>query len=346
MLGVFEIFTMIDNIVASKANLKDLDVYFFEPDAGPQATPNYLRRATPSEAPAPTRKALLAATHLAGTVQLMDQPWTAIFAPPRPLPRIAWNWQSIVPLCVGLTMTAMIVGYLLMSIRHTTDLEALTASLRRTTDDLRRNAEKITHMARHDSLTGLPNRVLFQERAEMAVAELGRGRPFSMLCLDLDRFKAVNDGLGHGAGDQLLRGVAERIRSCLRETDTAARLGGDEFAIIIKDAPLPDHAALVARRVIDVVSRPYEIQGHEVRIGVSIGIASAPGDGHDADSLMSHADMALYAAKNAGRCTFRFYDERCNEAFMAGADAVGDRLASLAWLETQWPRGLAGADTV
>ena len=301
VLGAFGIVGMIDNIVSTKAMLTDLDVYFFEPGAALDDPANYQRQIRPDGATGVTQRTLLARPHWSGSVAIMDQQWTAIFLPAEPLRRLSWQWQTAAPLVIGLTMTAMIVTYLLVSLRRTAQLEALTASLHRTTEDLRRNMDKVTHMARHDLLTGLPNRVLFRERLDEAVAHLGRGHPFSLLFLDLDKFKAVNDTLGHSAGDELLCLATERMGSCLRETDTLARLGGDEFAVILRDTPTASDAELIAQRLIDRVSQPYEIERHDVMIGVSIGIAVAPDDGEAAEVLQIRADLALYAAKGGGR---------------------------------------------
>jgi len=307
VLGAFGIVAMIDNIVSAKAMLTDLDVYFFEPQATLDAPANYQRQTEPNGETGVTQRTLLARPHWTGTVPIMDQQWTALFLPAEPLQRMFWQWQTTMPLVIGLTMTAMIVAYLLVSLRRTAQLEALTTSLARTTDELRRNMDKVTHMARHDLLTGSPNRVLFKERLDEAIAYLGRDRPFCLFFLDLDKFKAVNDNLGHPAGDQLLCLATERMRTCLREIDTLARLGGDEFAVILRDMAIRSEAGLVAHRLIDVVSQPYDLDGHIVTIGVSIGIAIAPDDGEAAELLQIRADLALYAAKRAGRGTAAFF---------------------------------------
>jgi diguanylate cyclase (GGDEF)-like protein len=308
VLGAFGIVAMIDNIVTAKAMLNDLDVYFFEPGAGLDDPANYQRQVRPVGPDTATQRTLLARTHWSGTVPIMDQQWTAIFVPTLQIQRVSWRWQTTMALVIGLTMTAMIAAYLLISLRRTAQLEALTASLNQTTDDLRHTVDKVTHMARHDLLTGVPNRVLFKERLDEAVAYLGRGRPFSLLFLDLDQFKAVNDTLGHAAGDQLLCRATERMRKCLREIDTLGRLGGDEFAVILPDVAVPSEAGLLARRLIAVVSQPYDLDGHATVIGASVGIAIAPDDGAEAEVLQIRADLALYAAKNAGRGRAAFYD--------------------------------------
>ena len=174
----------------------------------------------------------------------------------------------------------------------------------------RRRAEaRIAHMAHHDALTDLPNRVLLRERIEHAFARARRfGETFAVLCLDLDRFKSVNDTLGHPVGDALLKVVADRLRSCVRETDVIARMGGDEFAILQIDPENGPAADDLAQRVLELVGAPYDLDGQHVVIGTSIGIAVAPRDGDSADQLLKNADLALYRAKSAGRGTHRFFE--------------------------------------
>ena len=172
----------------------------------------------------------------------------------------------------------------------------------------RKRAERqIAYMAHHDALTGLPNRTLLHERIARSVAQLGRGVGFAVLCLDLDRFKAVNDTLGHAAGDALLRAVSERLLSCVRETDTVARLGGDEFAVVQAGTARPEDVEHLAGRILAAVGAPYDLDGHQVVIGTSVGIAVAPGDGGDGEQLLRSADTALYRAKADGRGVYRFF---------------------------------------
>ena len=173
--------------------------------------------------------------------------------------------------------------------------------------------EKVVFMARHDALTRLPNRTLFVERMQQALMGLDQGLAFAVLCLDLDRFKEVNDTLGHAMGDVLLRTVSERLLSCVRATDTVSRVGGDEFTIIqIAPQSLGETEAL-ARRIIEVASEPYDLEGRRATIGLSIGIAVAEAHGLTADDttadvLLRNADMALYRAKADGRGTWRFFE--------------------------------------
>jgi diguanylate cyclase (GGDEF)-like protein/PAS domain S-box-containing protein len=174
----------------------------------------------------------------------------------------------------------------------------------------KRTEAQIVHIAHHDLLTGLPNRTFFMAKIEEAGARLRRWRqPFTVFILDLDRFKIVNDSLGHPAGDILLKETATRLKATLRETDVLARIGGDEFAIIqAGEADPREGAAALAERVIDVIRRPYEIEGNTVNIGTSIGIALAPGDGTDPHELIKKADLALYRTKSKGRNGYRFFD--------------------------------------
>ena len=167
---------------------------------------------------------------------------------------------------------------------------------------------KIVYMARHDALTNLPNRVLFAERVDQALGSSGRGETFALLCLDLDHFKQVNDTLGHPFGDSLLRAVATRLSACIREIDTVARLGGDEFAIVQIGLHSPEDATILARRIVDTMKLPFDIEGHRVTIGVSIGISLAPSDGTSYGKLLKNADVALYKAKADGRDTWRFFE--------------------------------------
>ncbi len=173
----------------------------------------------------------------------------------------------------------------------------------------RRQAEmKIAHMARHDALTDLPNRLLLRERLTEALAHVERSQRLAVLYLDLDLFKNVNDSLGHTTGDELLRAVAGRLRDCVRETDTISRVGGDEFCIIQTDISDATDAERLAGRIAEAIRAPYDLHGHLVMIDASIGIALAPADGTDANELLKNADMALYGAKADGRGAFRFFE--------------------------------------
>jgi diguanylate cyclase (GGDEF)-like protein len=172
----------------------------------------------------------------------------------------------------------------------------------------RRSEAKIAHMALHDPLTGLANRALLNERLEHAITRAKGGEIVAAHLIDLDLFKNVNDTLGHPVGDKLLSLVSSRLRRLVREGDTIARMGGDEFAIVQIAINGPPDATSLAHRVIEAVSAPYEIEGHQVVIGASVGIAVGPGDGLNDHELMRNADLALYKAKADGRGTFRFFE--------------------------------------
>jgi diguanylate cyclase (GGDEF)-like protein len=177
--------------------------------------------------------------------------------------------------------------------------------------------ERIAHMARHDALTDLPNRVLFRERLDHEVKRVKRGECLAVLCLDLDQFKSVNDALGHPVGDELLKLVGERLRGRTRDLDTVARLGGDEFAVVMTQMEQPSDAATLAKRIRDSIIQPYQIDGHHIVTDISIGISVAPHDATDSDSLMRNADMALYGAKADGRGTYRFFEPDMNTRMRA-----------------------------
>jgi diguanylate cyclase (GGDEF)-like protein/PAS domain S-box-containing protein len=174
----------------------------------------------------------------------------------------------------------------------------------------RKRAEaRLAFMAQHDGLTGLPNRNLLRQQMDDLLLHTRRSSDkVAVLVLGLDNFKAVNDTLGHGIGDKLLRGVAKRLRSTLREEDVLARLNSDEFAIVQSGLARPEDAVLLARRLLEAVGDPYLLDGHSVVIGASIGIAMSPGDGDESDRLLKNADMALSRAKNDFRGTFSFFE--------------------------------------
>jgi len=167
-------------------------------------------------------------------------------------------------------------------------------------DDRRRDQARIAHMATHDALTGLPNRAKFWERLSEAVARARRGDLAAVLSIDLDRFKQVNDTLGHPTGDALLQGVTFRLNSLVRDTDTVARMGGDEFMVVQSQVRLPSDAADLAVRIIHALSQPFEIGAHAIQIGASVGVVLMAADS-DAETLVQHADVALYRAKSLGR---------------------------------------------
>ncbi|HEX6159113.1 MAG TPA: EAL domain-containing protein, partial [Thermoanaerobaculia bacterium] len=179
-------------------------------------------------------------------------------------------------------------------------------SVSRDVSERRQAEEQIEYQAYHDALTGLPNRSLFRDRLTVALAHAKRqSGPVAVMFLDLDRFKYINDTFGHSLGDELLRGIAERLRRSLREEDTIARMGGDEFTVLLADLTAVDDAAMIAQKLLETVAAPLHIEGHELYITTSIGIALYPSDGDTAEALLKNADGAMYRAKEAGRNSYQ-----------------------------------------
>jgi len=204
----------------------------------------------------------------------------------------------LIVLAAGLIITIFVVVYLGLASRNSRQLELAN--------------RRVLELAQIDTLTGLPNRAFFLKQLEAAADARGhpRGATFSVLMLDLDRFKNVNDSLGHAAGDALLREVAERLRSALRGTDVLARLGGDEFAIIQSGCDDQKMGSInLATRISRRIAEPFLLPGNQVEVGTSIGIAMAPGHGSDPQELLKKADLALYRSKSAGRNCFTLYDD-------------------------------------
>lgn len=172
--------------------------------------------------------------------------------------------------------------------------------------------EQLAFLAHHDPLTGLPNRNFFNQRLREALDRTSRKSGFALCFIDLDRFKLINDSLGHGAGDAVLIEVAHRLGAVCRTADTLARLAGDEFVILMEGVERGEEAAAIATRILAALERPLLAQGREVDVGASLGLSLYPGDGGDIETLLRNADAAMYAAKAAGRNTFRFYDEAMN----------------------------------
>src|SRR5712691_4466233 len=220
--------------------------------------------------------------------------------------------------------------HILQQAEATLDETGRVVSLSGTLQDIterRHTEEKVRQLAYFDSLTGLANRECFKEHLAQAIA-LARHyhRQLAILFLDLDNFKRINDTLGHNVGDLLLKAVAARLRACVRASDAVtrletvesneqvARLGGDEFTILLSEVGSSEDAARVAQRMLDTLSTPLTVGGHEVFITPSMGIAMFPQDGEDVDSLLKHADMAMYYAKHCGKNLYKFYTESMKDA--------------------------------
>jgi diguanylate cyclase (GGDEF)-like protein len=168
--------------------------------------------------------------------------------------------------------------------------------------------QRIAHMAHHDALTNLPNRVLFREHLEQQLAGIQSGEQLAVLYLDIDEFKSINDSLGHMVGDELLKAIAAALSSCIKGHGFVARLGGDEFAIVQSAISGPEEVTELVTRIYEAIRRPYECLGHQLVADTSIGIALAPEHGADLDQILKNADLAMYSAKAAGRRTYRFFE--------------------------------------
>jgi len=173
----------------------------------------------------------------------------------------------------------------------------------------KRTEQQLAFMATHDPLTGLPNRMLFNDRLTVALAYAQRNRQkLTVMLLDLDSFKQINDTLGHSVGDQLLRAVGDRLKGSLRKTDTVARMGGDEFLLLLPQIARAEDAATVAQHIMKTFQAPFSLEGRELCITASIGIAIYPDDGEDVDTLLRNADKAMYRAKQKGRNNYQRYN--------------------------------------
>lgn len=298
--GVFEIAPLVENVLAA-ALPGDISAYIYDPEKPAAAQLIHWHPASGQAGrTAPARQDLLEGPHWESTLHMADQTWGVVFVPDRvdPFDRLA---PAIIPFAIGMLITAMIEAYLAVSMRRTLELERLTHELRVTAKTLAERGEKLTYLARHDPLTGLRNRTGFAEDAfQFAARHPDRAR-VAVLMLDLDRFKAANDTLGHAAGDLLLSQVAQRLRENVAEQDILARLGGDEFVIVQTEGWQPQAAELLADRVVEALCAPYRIGNADVEIGVSIGIAICDGRELDMDSMVRRADRALYSAKIGGR---------------------------------------------
>jgi diguanylate cyclase (GGDEF)-like protein len=204
------------------------------------------------------------------------------------------------------------------------EIGRLAQSFNRMAAGIAEREKRITQLAFNDSLTGLPNRAYFRQDLDLELKQADRrGRGLALICVDLDNFKSVNDTLGHPVGDELLRAVAARLSAYVGDA-MVARLGGDEFTVILSQRDAHEAAGAVAGRLIAALAEPFEINGNEITVGASAGVAMAPGDGGDADTLLKHADLALYQAKGEGGGTYRFFEAEMNARAQARHRLEGD----------------------
>ena len=219
------------------------------------------------------------------------------------------NWRGAVQQVDGASSTVVeLANGRVMSIHHQPMPDSGWVATHEDITERRRAEAQVAHMARHDLLTGLANRLQFNEQLDQVLQLTALGGCAALLCIDLDRFKAVNDTFGHAVGDSLLRNVAERLRACARSTDVVTRLGGDEFAILLANTSSTAIIAEIASRLTQVLAEPFIIDEHRVSIGASVGIARAPVDAQSAEDLLRAADMALYRSKYGDRGGFCFFE--------------------------------------
>jgi diguanylate cyclase (GGDEF)-like protein len=313
VVGIFELAQLLQSIRAATAASSAVAINAYPPNLVRSTGLQY--RSTPdySSAPQTPIQAFAASTRWLGVLKIGDANWQVRAVPAAGGRLTARYDRALIVLVAGLIVTVFVVVYLGLASRNARQVELAN--------------RRVLQLARIDNLTGLPNRAVFLEQLEAAVGarERPHGETFSVLMLDLDRFKNVNDSLGHAAGDALLREVAERLRSALRGSDALARLGGDEFAIIHagcddqKSGSL-DLAARISRRI----AEPFLLMGREVEVGTSIGIAMSPAHGNDREQLLKKADLALYRSKSAGRNCFTVYNDAMSAELEARNTLEGD----------------------
>ena len=315
VVGIFDLAQLLQSIRTATAASSAIALNAYPPDLGRSAGPQY--RAIPDFSSAPqtrsTKKAFASETRWSGVLRIGDANWRVLAIPAGSGRLIGRYDRALIVLIAGLIITIFVVIYLGLASRNSRQIELAN--------------RRVLELAQIDALTGLPNRAVFLEQLEAAV-DLGarpRGDSFSVLMLDLDRFKNVNDSLGHAAGDALLREVANRLRSTLRGGDLLARLGGDEFAIIQAGSDDQRKGSVeLAARICRTIAEPFVLLGREVEVGASIGIATVPEHGHDLEQLLKKADLALYRSKSAGRNCFTIYDEAMSAELEARTTLEGD----------------------
>lgn len=234
------------------------------------------------------------------------------------------GWLALTTAIVALGLVAIACGLLLVDMH-------LASRARQHAVQLEQANLKLRHAATHDALTGLPNRMLLADRLQQAIVQAQR-QPmrFAVAAIDLDRFKTINDSLGHQAGDELLCELAARLPKLLRASDTLARMGGDEFVILLPEAGHADDVAIILGKLQQEITRPMTVVGVEIQVSSSIGVAFFPGDGQDAEALLKHADAAMYQAKQAGRDTFRFFTPDMADGAREKAELEGGLRRALA----------------
>jgi diguanylate cyclase (GGDEF)-like protein len=314
VVGIFDLAHLLQSVWTMTAESSGIVIHTYPPDldrsagSGHQPVPDF------SSAPqtAQSRRAFANEPRWSGTLKIGDANWQVQAIPVQGGRLTARYDRALTVLAAGMIITALLAVYLGHASRNSRQLALAN--------------RRVLELAQTDILTGLPNRAFFLEQLKAAGSHEHRySGVFSILMLDLDRFKNVNDSLGHAAGDELLRQVAFRLKSTLRDTDVLARLGGDEFAII-QAGCLDQRAGSIdlAARISKLIAEPFQLPGHRVEIGTSTGIAMAPQHGSNQDQLLKKADLALYRSKSAGRNCFTLYDEAMSAELEARNTLEGD----------------------
>jgi diguanylate cyclase (GGDEF)-like protein len=313
VVGMFDLAQLMQSIRTATAASSDIAINAYPPDFGRSAGPQYRSIPDYSSAPQTPIEAFASATRWSATLRIGDAEWQMLAVPAAGGRLTARHDRALIVLSAGVIITLFVVVYLVLASRNSRQVELAN--------------QRVLELARIDVLTGLPNRGVFLEQLEAAVDRRAspRGDSFSVLMLDLDRFKNVNDSLGHAAGDALLREVASRLRSAVRDTDMLARLGGDEFAIIQAGCDDQRQGSIdLAARICRSIAEPFLLLGRQVEVGTSIGIAMVPEHGRDLEQLLKKADLALYRSKSAGRNCATVYDQAMSAELEARNTLEGD----------------------
>ncbi len=312
---------------AVQATSRGLEMYVLDDGAAPRDRVFYYRAADKSRASAEEidESSILKAPYAGSSFNFAGRDWTVIVRPTPELAARAYATAGWPELALGLALTALLTFYLARGRYGADRLKALASSLQREIGERKRAEQETIHSARHDFLTGLPNRMMFLERLRQEIARVKRGESkFAVLYLDLDHFKEVNDTLGHQIGDELLKAVAERFTQGVRDTDTVARLGGDEFAVIQTALRDPADAALLAAKLLGSLAGTFQLGAHETHIDASVGIAIYAGGTGGEQETLAHADLAMYKAKGEGGGRFCFHLPEMDDEVRARAALVED----------------------
>ena len=297
IVAVFNLQPLLHSIRTTTAASPAVRIDVYPPDAGRIGQPAGVAEFSSEPRQPGSMPGSVTAPHWSGILKIGDANWQVRATPAAGGPLIAHYYRALAVLAAGIIITAFLAAYLWLASRNA--------------HQLARANRRVLELAQTDILTGLPNRAFFLAQLHDVNSRQPWGKgAFSILMLDLDRFKNVNDSLGHAAGDELLRQVAHRLRSALHSTDVLARLGGDEFAVIQAGCGDPRRGSLdLAARISKLIAEPFLLPGHRVEIGASIGIALAPEHGSEEEELLRKADLALYRSKSAGRDCYTVYDE-------------------------------------